>query len=108
MQQWLKPKGFISHQIDFKCHETADEWNGHWTYSNLMWKLIRGKRPYLLNREPHSTHIELLKKENFKILCDIKIKSRSNINRDNLARRFRSISDDDITTSGAFIQAVKQ
>lgn len=108
MRLWLKPHGFISNQIDFKCHGTADEWNGHWTYSDFVWKLIRGKRPYLLNRESHSTHIEILKREGFKIICDQTIKSKSNISQDSLSRRFKRISDDDINTSGAFIQAIKQ
>jgi SAM-dependent methyltransferase len=30
MKSWLKPDGFISHQIDFKCHGLTKEWNGHW------------------------------------------------------------------------------
>jgi len=107
MRLWLKPGGYISHQIDFKCHGTAEEWNGHWTYSDFVWKLIRGKRPYLINREPHSTHIAILEEEGFKIVCDIKYKSKSDLNRDKLASRFKSISDSDLTTSGAFIQAVK-
>ena len=107
MRLWLKPNGYLSHQIDFKCHETADEWNGHWVYSDLMWKLIKGKRPYLLNREPHSTHITLLKKEQFRIVCNKTVKSHSNLTRNDLAARFNSISDDDLTTSGSFIQAVK-
>jgi len=107
MWLWLKPTGYISHQIDFKCHGTADEWNGHWVYSDFMWKLIRGKRPYLLNREPHSSHLAILKEEGFKILCDKKIKSESIFTIDDLSQRFKSISEDDLTTSGAFIQAVK-
>jgi SAM-dependent methyltransferase len=61
MHLWLKPTGYISHQIDFKCHGTADEWNGHWQYSDFVWKLVRGRRLYFLNREPHSTHIALMK-----------------------------------------------
>jgi SAM-dependent methyltransferase len=108
MKLWLKPKGFISHQIDFRCHGMTDEWNGHWTYSDFMWKLIRGNRPYLLNREPHSTHIRILEEESFNIVCDKKIKSKSHITRNKLAQRFKDISDDDITTSGSFIQAIKQ
>jgi len=107
MHLWLKPTGYISHQIDFKCHGTADEWNGHWKYSELIWKIIRGKRPYLLNREPHSTHTSILEEEGYRVVIDNKIKSKSSITRDNLASRFKSISDDDLTTSGAFIQAVK-
>lgn len=107
MHRWLKPTGFISHQIDFKCHNTADEWNGHWIYSEFMWKLIKGKRPYLLNREPHSAHIAILKEEKFRVVCDKIIKSKTSLTKAELAPRFKSISDNDLNTSGAFIQAVK-
>ena len=103
---WLKPTGFISNQIDFKCHGTADQWNGHWLYSDFIWKLIRGKRSYLLNREPHSTHITILEEEGYRVECDKKIKSKSSITRNNLASKFKYFSDDDLTISGAFIQAV--
>jgi hypothetical protein len=104
---WLKSTGYISHQIDFKCHGTADEWNGHWVCSDFTWKLIRGKRPYLLNRHPHSTHLAILKEEGFKILCDKKITSKSIFTLNDLSLRFKSISKGDLTTSGAFIQAIK-
>jgi hypothetical protein len=73
-----------------------------------MWKVIRGNRPYLLNREPHSTHIKILEEEGFNIVCDKKTKSKSGITRNELTQRFKDISDDDITTSSAFIQAIKQ
>lgn len=108
MYSWLKPTGHISHQIDFKCHGTAKEWNGHWTYSDTMWKLIRGKRPYLLNREPHSTHIAILKEQGYRVICDKVMESKSVLTRAALAPRFRAISDDDLAISGAFIQAVKE
>ncbi len=107
MRLWLKSTGYMSHQIDFKCHGTADEWNGHWVYSDFIWKLIRGKRAYLINREPHSIHNAILKDEGFRVVCDKKIKSKSSFTIDDLVSRFKSISDDDLTTSGAFIQAVK-
>lgn len=107
MFSWLKTNGFISHQIDFKCHGTANKWNGHWLYSDNIWKFIRGKRPYLINRMPHSKHLELLQKEQFKLLCDIRIVTKSNIFITNLAEKFRTISDEDLVTSGAFIQAIK-
>src|SRR5262249_46919410 len=105
MRLWLKPDGYMSHQIDFRCHDTAHQWNGHWTYSDLTWKLIRGKRAYLLNREPHSVHIAILERSGFKILCDQIVRSESNLKRNDLAPRFRAIPDQDFTTSGSFIQA---
>lgn len=107
MRSWLKPAGYMSHVIDFKSHGTADTWNGHWLYSDLMWKFIRGRRPYLLNRAPYSTHIELMKREGFDIVFDQKTMAESSYTRDQLAPRFRNISVEDLITSGTFIQAVK-
>ena len=107
MNLWLKPAGYMSHQIDFKCHGTASEWNGHWKYSDFVWKLITGRRPYLLNREPHSTHVSLLKQEGFRIIYDGQYRTKSTLANHQLAMKFKSISEDDLTTSGAFIQAKK-
>ena len=108
MHAWLKPTGFVSHEIDFKCHGTAEEWNGHWAYSDLTWRLIRGGRPYLLNREPHSTHMTILKEEGYQVVCDLTVKSASRLTPSEVAPRFRSMSRDDLTISSAFIQAVKR
>lgn len=105
MKSWLKPTGFISNQIDFRCHGTADEWNGHWAISDFMWRLIRGSTPSLLNREPHSKHIDILAKLGFRVISDIVEKSPSTLTRADLAPRFRMIKVGDLTTSGAFIQA---
>jgi len=108
MYRWLKPDGLISHEIDFKCHGKAVEWNGHWTYTDFIWSLIRGKRSYLINRQPHSMHINLMKKAGFKLLYDKKSKDTSGITGKYLAPRFSNISDDDLTTCDAFIQAIKK
>ncbi len=108
MHLWLKSNGFMSHQIDFKSHGTADEWNGHWAYSDFMWKLIRGKRPYLLNRIPHSTHIAMMNEEGFDIVCDKTIETESLITKDQLAPQYKTISDKDVMTSGTFIQGVRK
>jgi predicted SAM-dependent methyltransferase len=108
LYRWLKPGGFMSHEIDFKCHGTAKDWNGHCAYSDIVWKLIKGKRPYLLNRQPHSAHINLMQKLDFEVICDMKTKDTSGIERKSLASRFKNMSDDDLITSTAFIQAVKK
>ena len=108
LNRWLKPGGIMSHQVDFKSHGIAKVWNGHWTCSDFVWTLIKGKKPYIINRLPHSVHINLLRKFNFEVICDIKIKDTSGIQMKHLTPRFRNINYDDLVTSGAFIQAVKK
>jgi SAM-dependent methyltransferase len=104
---YLKPGGIMSHQIDFKSHNTHSKWNGHWTYSDKKWTVIRGNKPFLINREPHSAHIRLIKNAGFELLCDNQIKRKSKINRTEIAPQFKYLTDDDLNTSGAFIQARK-
>ena len=108
MHKWLKPGGFMSHEIDFKCHRISANWDYHWTCSDFIWKLIVGKRKYFLNRHPYSVHINSLKNSGFKIICDIKNNTESSIKRKNLAKRFIEMSDDDLITSEVFILAVHQ
>ena len=108
LYRWLKPKGFMSHEIDFTSGGTSREWNGHWAYSDIIWRLIKGKRSSIINRQPHSVHIKLLKELDFNIICDIKTKDTSGIKKESLAPRFKNMSDEDLITCSAFIQAVKR
>ena len=107
LSRWLKPGGVMSHVIDFKSHGITPVWNGHWALSDLTWKMIRGRRPYLLNRQPHSVHLELLARNGFEIVTDIRGTSHTRLRRKDLARRFSGMTEDDSMTSEAFIQAVK-
>jgi len=108
--KWLKPGGIMSHVIDFRCHGCAEQWNGHWSYSDLTWKLIRGKRSFLINRAPHNIHLALLREHGFDVAYELREPATpsSGIDRSRLAPGFRDISDEDLQTSGAFIQAVKK
>lgn len=108
MRLWLKSDGLISHAIDFKSHGFAREWNGQWTHSELKWKLIRGKDSWLINREPHSTHLRLLEQEGFRLICHVAGRRPSTVRARDLAARFRNMSEDDLTTADVFLQAVKQ
>ena len=105
MNLWLKPGGIMSHSIDFKSHGMAKEWNGHWTHSDLKWRLIRGKDSWLINREPHSTHLRLLEQAGFRVICHIPGRGASLVNRSALAARFRNMTEDDLTTTHVFLQA---
>lgn len=108
MRDWLKPGGLTSHQIALYSLGTASAWNGHYAYSDWLWRLIRGKRAYLINREPCSTHLAYLRKHGFRVITEIRVKKPSDIPRRRLAKRFRNLSEDDFTTAGAFIQAIKE
>jgi len=105
--QWLKPGGFMSHRIDYQSHNTSVKWNGHWGYSDIAWKLIVGRALYLINRCPHSYHINLIEKAGFQSNVNITYKRNDGINRNKLAARFRTLSNDDLKISGCFIQCSK-
>lgn len=108
LHAWLKAGGTMSNQIDFSSHGLSGEWNGFRAYPEWVWKLIVGKRAFLLNRQPHSVHMALMEKNRFKILCDLKhYRREGGIRRSQLSSRWRDISDDDLTISSVFIQARK-
>lgn len=108
MDKWLKPNGLISHDIDFKSHGTADAWYGHWNYSDIEWKIVKGRKKFLLNREPYSSHVRLLKESDFKILCEIRTVANEEAKRSFLAQRFKNLTDEDLITQSVFIQAKKE
>jgi hypothetical protein len=107
LSAWVKPGGYMTHQINFGCHHTASVWNGHWAYSDWRWKLLRGGRSYLINRQPHSVHMDLLAHSGFEVLLDLRRTRTDGISRSHLASRFQTFSKEDLTTAGAFIVARK-
>ena len=103
--RWVRPGGWMSHQIDFTSLGTAEEWNGHRKYGELAWKVIAGKRPYFVNREPLETHLRLMDRNGFEIARLIRGRKAGGIARAELAPRWRGMSDDDFTTQTAFVVA---
>jgi len=104
MAAWIKPGGYMSHQIDLSGHNVTREWNGYRQYPDFVWKVIVGSRPYLINREPCSAHIDLLRKNGFTELCCIKKHDDTGIERPRLSGRWKHISDEDLRCRGLFIQ----
>ena len=68
---------------------------------------MRGKRAYFLNREPCSRHLELISELGFSVVGEHRIINQTGIQRQALAERFRHLSDQDLETSGLFVQALK-
>ena len=105
MSRWLVSGGLMSHIVDFKCHLSARNWNGHWAYSDPVWKLLfLGMQP-LINRVPCSEHVRLVRLHGFDVRTERKGYDHSGVTQSMLARRFRGMSTEDLTTRTVFIQA---
>ncbi len=104
---WLKPDGFASHVIDFRSHGTADTWDGHWAYSDAMWKVVRGRRKFVIsNRVTLSAHLDMLRRTGFEVLACAPTPYTPGVPRGSLAPRFAGLPDQDLRTGTAFIQVV--
>jgi ubiquinone/menaquinone biosynthesis C-methylase UbiE len=103
----LKPGGYMTHQIDLRCHDTAPEWNGHWKYPDLIWRLMRGGLPWFINRQPCSAHNSMVSQAGFKVRAELRIFAYSDISRGQLTTRFEKLSESDLTTAGVLILASK-
>lgn len=101
----MKPGAWMSHQTDFSSLGTTPEWNGHRRHGELAWKIMRGRRPYFVNREPLATHLELLERHGFDVVAAHRGLRTGGLTREQLAPRWRGISDDDLSTWGAFLIA---
>ena len=106
MAGWLKPGGVMSHQIDFSCPGGAP-WNHHWGYGAFAWKLVRGKRPYHVNRVPLSEYLRLIEAVGCEVV-GVEPAHAGGLPRERLAPPFRDLPDDDLKTRDALIVAVKR
>jgi hypothetical protein len=103
MSAWVRRGGLVSHTIDFRAHFTSNEWDGHWTINDRIWSLMRGQRPYLLNRLPWSTHRTLLQNSGFDSMVVDLDQAALPRERNQLARQFQGMTEDDLRTMTAFI-----
>ncbi len=101
--RWLKPGGVMSHQIDFRSHGTAPTWDGHRAYGDLAWRMVRGARPYLINRQPLSAHQTIPEAHKLDLVEQVLIKREPVLPAAKLAPSFRSWSEEDLQTAGAFV-----
>ncbi|MGL1862828.1 MAG: class I SAM-dependent methyltransferase [Pseudodesulfovibrio sp.] len=107
MEGWLKDGGVISHSIDFGCHGLSDYWNGHWSWNDWLWQVVRGNREFLINRQPYARHAELMGANGFDILAVERLDDGSGLPKERLAPLFRDMSELDARTRGAYVLAVK-
>jgi SAM-dependent methyltransferase len=102
----LRPGGFMSNTIDYESHGLTHDWFGHWTIGDVSWRLVRGARPYLINRLPHSAHVRAIEGAGFRMIQE-EARQGTPPRRAQLADRFSELSDADLETCGAYVQAVK-
>ena len=95
----------MTHVIDFSSHRLTATWWGHWAIPDALWWVIRGRRPFLINRQPLSRHRELLGTAGFELLSETSYPGEGAVPRGRLAPRFRTLSDADRGTRGATMVA---
>ncbi|HSG27140.1 MAG TPA: hypothetical protein VLA34_01580, partial [Candidatus Krumholzibacterium sp.] len=109
LHDWLRPGGMMSHQIDLGAHGTSGLWNGYRAYPEPVWRILKGRRPYLINREPCSRHVGMIERLGFDIVSDLRDRSHDDgLDRSRLAGRWKDISDEDLACRQIFLQAVKK
>ena len=86
---FLRPGGIASHQIDLGYYGEGP-WNVHWTWSDVIWTLVRGKRENFVNREPLGTYLSLAAESGFDVIAADTVNEHGANDKD-LAPRFRNL-----------------
>jgi SAM-dependent methyltransferase len=108
VHRWLRHGGWASHTIDCRSHGWADGWGGHWSYSDLEWRLVRGKRPWMLNRYSCSQHAGAAEAAGFEITMRLPRTAAEPMPRERVAARLRPVlTDDDLRCDSLFLQVRK-
>jgi len=107
LYQWLKPGGWMSHQVDLGSHGLSRRWNGYRTCSDAMWQIAVGRRPFMINRVPASVHLRLMQHAGFRLVTHQKLSRTDGIRREELAPRWADISEDDLNCAGLYVIARK-
>jgi hypothetical protein len=107
MASWLKPGGVMSHQIDLGMYG-AEPWDRQWTYNDATWSLIRGRRATYINREPLSTYETLCRDFGFEVVLLDVVHAEPATPTDQLAPRFRSLTQRDRTARAVHLVAIRR
>jgi hypothetical protein len=106
LHTWLKPGGLMTHQIGFSFHHFTGHWNGYWSCPEPVWKIFKGRRPFVMNRLPCSAHVAMMERQGFRFVTRLKL-YEDGLRRSQLASQWRALTDDDLNCAGLFVQAVK-
>jgi SAM-dependent methyltransferase len=103
---WLKPGGWMSHHIDLSSMGMTRQWNGHWSYPPMVWRIVRGRRPFFMTGRTASDHLAPLERHGFRILRAARYVVPG-IDRSRLARTRAQMSQDDLECASLFVIARK-
>lgn len=106
MASWLKPGGVMSHQVDFSC-PGGRIWNHHWAFSDLAWRIVRGRRPYYVNRVTQSQYESLLDEVGMDLIA-VESEAAEGLRRSETEVRFRGLPASDFKSRAALFVAVKR
>jgi hypothetical protein len=107
MHGWLKPGGFISHQVDLRSHGLYERWNGHWGVPGWQWRLIRGRRAYLINRHGYGAHSRAIRRW-FEVRTELLLEDAGGIPDAAFRAPFDALPPRERRTAGYFVVAVKR
>lgn len=107
----LRPQGWSWHVIDFRCHGVSSDWNGHWRYPEWLWKIVAGRREFLLNRLTLSEHLARAREAGFWIESVFpyrdgehpRLAAKSHLKPSSFVHPFNRMSHEDATTMGALL-----
>jgi hypothetical protein len=103
MASWLRPGGYASHLIDFSSHCLTREWNGHWGLDDRTWAILRGRRPYLLNRASYTQHKLLAANHGFALLLERRNKRFDGLIPSDFVAPYNGMSDEDARAAMVFV-----
>ncbi|MCK5061840.1 methyltransferase domain-containing protein [Candidatus Parcubacteria bacterium] len=105
--KWLKPGGCLSQDVDFRSHNLTWRWNSHWRLNSFVWQMLIGRKDWVINREPYSRHLDLIKNTGLVLITDQKTRDETGIKKEEVCEDFAYLSDEDLVTSGAYMLARK-
>lgn len=99
--RWLRPGGVASHQIDMGMYG-LEPWNVHWSWSDLTWRFVRGRRTNFVNRAPISTYLSLFSECGLTPIAVTPV-FEAGVHEERLTGRYRALDERDRRTRSAFV-----